>query len=66
MPIHRLPKYNAFEPEHCRAMGIAFEGVLTELGLVDRDDPLSELVAVKIIELAQQGVHDPNQLRHLA
>jgi hypothetical protein len=30
--------------------------------LTNRSDPLTELVARKIIEIAQTGVRDPNQL----
>lgn len=66
MPIYRLFKDKAFQPEQCQAMGVAFEGVLTELGLTNRNDPLCELVATKLIELAQQGVHDAKQLHDLA
>jgi hypothetical protein len=65
MPIYRLLRGKAFDPEHCQAMGIAFEGVLSELRLNNRNDPLCELVAMKVIELGQQGVHDPKQLHDL-
>jgi hypothetical protein len=33
------------------------------LGLVDRDDPATLLVAQRIIELAKQGERDPVRLR---
>jgi len=41
----------------------AFEEALRELGLVDRTDPATHLVAKRIIELAQQGERDPIRLR---
>jgi hypothetical protein len=66
MPIYRLFEEHAFQPEHCQAMGIAFERVLAELGLSNRSDPLCELVARKVVELGQQGIDDPQQLRQLA
>lgn len=67
MPIYRLFETNAFEPEHCQAMGLAFERVLQELNLIDRrDDPLCTIVAEKIIELGQQGVRDPQELQDMA
>ena len=44
----------------------AFEETLAQLGLVDRADPLVELVARKIIELGQQGERDPERIRDLA
>jgi hypothetical protein len=34
----------AFEPDHCQAMGVAFETVLIQLGLQDRSDPACNLV----------------------
>ena len=43
-------------------MGIAFENACKILKLVDRSDPLTELVAVKIIELAASGERDPDRL----
>ena len=32
----------------------------------DRDDPLTEMIAKKIIKIAQTGVHDAAQLSALA
>ena len=47
-------------------MGVAFDGILQELRLKDRDDPLCEMIAKTIIELGQQGVREPGQLRERA
>jgi hypothetical protein len=41
-------------------MTTAYEAVLPELGLVDRTDPLTEIVAQRIIEIFEAGEHDPN------
>jgi len=46
-------------------MGDVFEDVLQTLGLVDRQDPLTEMVAKKVIELAQAGERDPARLKQL-
>jgi len=35
-------------------------------GLVDREDPLAEMVAKKVIEIAQTGVRDPKDIAALA
>jgi hypothetical protein len=44
----------------------AYEGVLKELGLVDRNDPATRLaVANHVIVFAKAGVHDPARLREL-
>ena len=36
--------------------------VQDRLGLSDRDDPLNQIVASKIIRLAQRGILDPETL----
>ncbi|HEY3656379.1 MAG TPA: hypothetical protein VGL34_15550 [Steroidobacteraceae bacterium] len=66
MPIYALLQGRAFEAEQCQAMGLAFETLLEELGLKDRNDPLCELVAKKIIELGERGERDPQRLFQLA
>ena len=65
MPIYRLLQNCAFEPERTRALGIAFDQALTAHGLVDRADPLVELVAKKVIEIGEQGERDPRRIRDL-
>ncbi len=49
MPIRPyLREVSTFEPEAIRNMSIVFESVLAELGLRDKDDPATRLVASKI------------------
>jgi hypothetical protein len=66
VPIHRLLEKQSFGPDEIRVLVIAFEGALRALRLVDRPDPATEIVAKKIIELAQQGERDPDRLRERA
>jgi hypothetical protein len=47
-------------------MTAAFEDTLRTLGLVDHNGLATEIVATKIIELAQQGECDPVRLRDRA
>jgi len=54
-----------FEPEHVALMGNVFEDVLHTLGLIDREDPITKLIAMKVIELAQTGERDPVRLKQL-
>ena len=63
MPIYRLLKDSAFGPDEIKVLSSAFEAALRDLNLVDRADPATELVAKRIIELAQQGERDPLRLR---
>lgn len=47
-------------------MGLALEEACQKLGLANRADQATELVAKKIIEAAQRGERDPNQLARTA
>ena len=66
MPIYELLKtQGSFEPEEVAMLGSVFEEVLQTLGLVDRQDLATEMVAKKVIELAKAGVRDPDRLKAL-
>ena len=65
MPIRPFLNGAAFEPEAIRNMAVVFESVCAELGLSDKDDPATRLVASKIIEFAQSGVLDTARLRSM-
>ena len=66
MPIHRLLKNHAFGPDEIAILTSAFDDALRRLRLADRADPATEVVARKIIELAQQGERDPTRLSERA
>jgi hypothetical protein len=63
VPIHALLHKHAFGPEDVKLLASAFEDTLRALRLVDRNDPMTTIVAKKIIELAQSGERDPIRLR---
>jgi len=66
MPIHELLQtHGVFTPEELIVLSNAFEEVLGTLGLIDRKDPMTELVAKKVIELAAAGILEPNRLKAL-
>ena len=62
MAIYRLLKFSAFEPEAITRMTTAYEDALCVLGVADRQDPVTEIIAKKIIEIAQKGERDPVRL----
>jgi hypothetical protein len=64
--IYRLMQRQAFLPEDVQRLGDAYEHALKELGLVDRNDPLTETIAQLIIEVAQTGEKDPARICALA
>ena len=65
MAIYRLLQHQAFEPEVIAAMTAAYEDTLRALRLADRADPITEILAQRIIEFAQRGERDPVRLRDL-
>jgi hypothetical protein len=65
VPIYRLLENEPFQPEHVALMGNVFDDILHTLGLVDREDPITRMIAKKVIELAQAGERDPGRLKRL-
>jgi hypothetical protein len=66
MPIYALlERQGVFTPEEITVLGNVFEDVLQTLGLVDRKDPVTEMVAKKVVELAVAGMRDPARLKAL-
>jgi hypothetical protein len=53
--IYRLLREASFGPDETASMSEAYETALKRLGLIDRTDPVTELVAAKIIEIARGG-----------
>jgi hypothetical protein len=66
MTIRRMLQNMPMGPEDIARLVAAYEQALSELSLKDDNDPLKELVAKKIIEVAQTGVRDPAQISQLA
>jgi hypothetical protein len=62
MAIYRLLREAAFDQADINQMATAYEAALKVLRLVDRDDPITELIAKKIIEITRDGEHDPPRI----
>jgi hypothetical protein len=62
MAIYRLLEEAAFSPEDISQMTAAYEAALRLLRLTDRTDPVTEIVAKKIIEVTRNGEHDPPRI----
>jgi hypothetical protein len=56
MPIIPFLRGQVFDPELIEAMSMAFTDACETLGLIQRPDQMTELVARQIIELAERGV----------
>ena len=64
MAIYRLLRKDvSFDPEAIEAMHSAYEQVCAELGLTVKNDRVTELVAMKIIEAAKAGKRNPATMR---
>jgi hypothetical protein len=66
MPIDQLLEGCSFDSETIIVITEAFETACRDLRLIDRRDPLTEVLALKIIEAAQTGERDPNRIRQQA
>jgi hypothetical protein len=68
VPVIRLLRefQAAFDPEAVDVMVGVYEKACTALGLTGRSDPITELLAKKIIEAAQTGERDPLRILQIA
>ena len=62
MPIERLLEVSELTPEDRSVLRLAFSRALSKLHLVDRNDPICEIVARKIIEIGLDGTRDPQEI----
>ena len=61
--IHaQLGRANVFRPEDIAQLGPILESALADLGIKDRNDPTTTLVAKLIIQLAKDGDRNPMSL----
>ncbi|KWV60639.1 hypothetical protein AS156_28460 [Bradyrhizobium macuxiense] len=66
MPINRLLKAGKYTPEEIELLNKAFDLALRSMGLVDRNDPLCEMIARKIIEAGSTITGDPKEIADVA
>ena len=65
MPINRLLKGKR-TPEEIELLNEAFNHALNLLGVVDRNDPLCDMVARKVIEARGTGISEPREIAEMA
>jgi hypothetical protein len=66
MPIHRLLQNLSFNQDDIDRLAAAYEEALRALHISDRDDPINQVIAQRIIEGARTGVRDPSDLCKMA
>jgi len=66
MTLRRLLRGSPVPLETLAQLDMAYGKTLRALNLVDRDDPVAEMVARRVIEIAGAGVRDPRQICRMA
>jgi len=66
MTVHRLLQNPAFDQEDIERLAAAYDKALRALHISDRDDPINDVIARRIIEGARAGTRDPNALCQIA
>lgn len=61
MPIDRLLKDSKLTLDEIEKLNKAYTFSLRSLSLVDRNDPITEIVARKVIEIGA-SIHDPAEI----
>ena len=64
-----LPNHQRFDSEVVRSMSgmsVAYANVCRALGLSTKPDPATEVVALKIMEIAERGARTPTMMYLLA
>ena len=65
MPLDRLLERRGIGSEDSERLKQAFNLALNGLHLVDRNDPICDIVARKVIEIGLDGARDPPEIAAL-
>ena len=63
MAIYRLTASGSFGPDEIGIMTAAYENALTDLRMVDRNGPLTELIAKTIVSVTATGERNPEKIK---
>ena len=66
MAIYRLIASGSFGPDEIDTMTEAYERALTYLGMVDRNNPFTELIAKAIVNVTATGERDSGRIEKRA
>ena len=65
VPLDTILKKRRISPEDSEILKQAFNLALNGLNLVDRNDPICEIVARKIVEIGLDGIRNPHEIAAL-
>jgi hypothetical protein len=66
MAIYRLIANGSFGPDEIEVMKAAYEAALVEIGVANRDDPITELIAKSIVNVTATGERDYKEVMERA
>jgi hypothetical protein len=66
MAIYKLIQNTPLGPDEIQRLIAAYGETLRALGLKERDDAITQIVAKKVFEIAQTGIEDPAAISRLA
>jgi hypothetical protein len=64
--IYKLIANGSFGPDEIEVMKTAYEAALVEVGISDRGDPITELIAKSIVNVTASGERDPKEVMERA
>ena len=64
--IYKLIGNGSFGPDEIEVMKAAYEAAVVDVGITDRDDPITELIAKSIVNVTASGERDPKQVMERA
>ena len=66
LDLTAFSKTLSFDPETTKGMGLAFDKARQQLGLSEKVDPVTQVLAERIIDLASAGERDAKRLQEHA
>jgi hypothetical protein len=66
MTIYKLIQNTPLGPDEIQRLVAAYLETLRALGLNDRDDPITRIVARQVFEITKTDIEDPAQISKLA
>jgi hypothetical protein len=66
MAIYKLITNGSFGPQEIEAMSAAYENALIDLGITNRDDLITELIAKSIVNVIATGERNPELIKERA
>ena len=64
--IYKLIGNGSFGPDEIEVMKAAYEAALIEVGVTDRDDLITELIAKAIVNVTASGERNPKEVMERA